>query len=150
MVALYPLPRSGHGAIAVKHGICASGAVHLLSLNSVRLASDTTNPTTTTCDGPPTVRGGSLCDACLCPGFGLDRGPSPLVPMTSAVALLAVVFLLALLVWANARARLLKIGILDGRIVYQDTDRRRNVERPLVSHRVWSQWETGLPRGPIQ
>lgn len=54
--------------------------------------------------------------------------------MTSAVALLAVVFLLALLVWANARARLLKSGILDGRIVYQDTDRRRNVERPLVSH----------------
>ena len=37
--------------------------------------------------------------------------------------------------WANARGRLLKSGILDGRIVYQDTDRRRNVERPLVSHR---------------
>ncbi|MGH9626765.1 MAG: CRISPR-associated protein Cas4 [Bryobacteraceae bacterium] len=55
--------------------------------------------------------------------------------MTSVVALLAVVFLLALLVCANARARLLKSGILDGRIIYQDTDRRRNVERPLVSHR---------------
>src|SRR5690606_25646761 len=54
--------------------------------------------------------------------------------MTSAVALLAVVFLLALLVWANARARLLTSGTLDGRIVDQDTDRRRNVERPLMSH----------------
>ncbi len=55
--------------------------------------------------------------------------------MTLAVALLAVVFLVALLVWANARTRLLKSGILEGRIVYQDTDRRRNVERPLVSRR---------------
>jgi len=83
----------------------------------------------------PTVCSCSLCDACLRPGFALDRRPSPLVPMTLAVALLAVVLLLALLVWANARTRLLKSGILEGRIVYQDTDRRRNVEHPLVSHR---------------
>lgn len=55
--------------------------------------------------------------------------------MTSAIAILALVFLVALLMWANARRRLLKSGILEGRIVYQDTDRRRNVERPLVSHR---------------
>jgi CRISPR-associated exonuclease Cas4 len=54
--------------------------------------------------------------------------------MTLAVALLALVFLLALVVWANARRRLLKRGILEGHIVYQDTDRRRNVVRPLVSH----------------
>ena len=70
--------------------------------------------------------------------------------MTSAIAILTVVFLVALLVWANARRRLLKSGILEGRIVYQDTDRRRNVERPLVSHRVWPERETGLPRGPIE
>lgn len=55
--------------------------------------------------------------------------------MTSAIAILALVFLIALLLWANARRRLLNGGILEGRIVYQDTDRRRNVERPLVSHR---------------
>ncbi len=55
--------------------------------------------------------------------------------MTSAIAILALVFLIALLLWANARRRLLNAGILEGRIVYQDTDRRRNVERPLVSHR---------------
>lgn len=54
--------------------------------------------------------------------------------MTSAIAILTVVFLVALHVWANARRRLLKSGILEGRIVYQDTDRRRNVERPLISH----------------
>jgi len=55
--------------------------------------------------------------------------------MTSAIAILALVFMVALLLWANARRRLLNSGILEGRIVYQDTDRRRNVERPLVSHR---------------
>jgi CRISPR-associated exonuclease Cas4 len=55
--------------------------------------------------------------------------------MTYAIAILALVFVVALLVRANARRRLLKSGILDGRIVYQDTDRRRNVERPLISHR---------------
>ena len=83
----------------------------------------------------PTVRGCSLCDGCLCRGFGLDRGSSPLAQMISAMAVLALVFLVALLVWANARRRLLNGGIPEGRIVYQDTDRRRNVERPLVSHR---------------
>jgi CRISPR-associated exonuclease Cas4 len=55
--------------------------------------------------------------------------------MTSAFAILALAFMLALLLCANARRRLLNSGILEGRIVYQDTDRRRNVERPLVSHR---------------
>lgn len=55
--------------------------------------------------------------------------------MTFAIAILALIFLVALLVCANARGRLLKSGVLEGRIVYQDTDRRRNVERALVSHR---------------
>jgi CRISPR-associated exonuclease Cas4 len=55
--------------------------------------------------------------------------------MTAPIAILAVVFLVALSVWANARTRLLKCGILEGRIVYQDTDRRCSVERPLLSHR---------------
>ena len=55
--------------------------------------------------------------------------------MTAPIAILAVVFLFALLVWANARRRLLKCGFLEGRIVYQDTDRRCSVERPLLSHR---------------
>jgi len=43
--------------------------------------------------------------------------------------------MVALLLCANARRLLLNSGILEGRIVYQDTDRRSNVERPLVSHR---------------
>lgn len=55
--------------------------------------------------------------------------------MTFAIAILALVFLVALLVWANAHRRLLTSGIPEGRVVYQDTDRRRSVERPLVSHR---------------
>lgn len=55
--------------------------------------------------------------------------------MTFAIAILALVFLVALLVRADARRRLLISGMLEGRIVYQDTDRRRNVERPLISHR---------------
>lgn len=82
----------------------------------------------------PTVRGCTLCNGRLCPGVGLDRSSSPRAQMTSAIAILALAFLVALLVWANARRRLLKSGILQGRIVYQDTDRRRNVERPLISH----------------
>jgi CRISPR-associated exonuclease Cas4 len=55
--------------------------------------------------------------------------------MTAPIAILAVMFLVALLVYANARRRLLKCGILGGRIVYQDADRRCSVERPLLSHR---------------
>jgi hypothetical protein len=43
------------------------------------------------------------------------------------------VFLLALLIWARARSQIEQSGIPDGRVVYQDTDRRRNIERPLVS-----------------
>jgi len=54
-------------------------------------------------------------------------------PMTFAIPVLGTVFLMALLMWARARRQIQQSGIPDGRVVYQDTDRRRNVERPLVS-----------------
>ena len=54
-------------------------------------------------------------------------------PLTIAFAVLGMVFLSALLMWARARRQIEHSGIPDGRVVYQDTDRRRNVERPLVS-----------------
>ncbi len=54
-----------------------------------------------------------------------------MVPLT---LILGVVFLLALLVWAHACRRILQSGV-SGRVVYQDTDRRRAIERPLVSFR---------------
>ena len=54
-------------------------------------------------------------------------------PMTIAFAVLGMVFLVALLMWARARQQIRQSGIPNGRIVYQDTDRRHNVERPLVS-----------------
>jgi len=53
--------------------------------------------------------------------------------MTIEFAVLGVVFFVALLMWARARQQMRQSGIPDGRVVYQDTDRRHNVERPLVS-----------------
>jgi CRISPR-associated exonuclease Cas4 len=53
--------------------------------------------------------------------------------MTFTIPVLGMVFLMALLMWARTRRQILQSGIPDGRVVYQDTDRRRNVERPLVS-----------------
>ena len=53
--------------------------------------------------------------------------------MTLAFAVLGMVFLIALLMWARAHRQIQQSGIPDGRVVCQDTDRRRNVERPLVS-----------------
>ena len=53
--------------------------------------------------------------------------------MTIAFAVLGMVFLMSLLMWARARRQIQRSGIPNGRVVYQDTDRRRNVERPLVS-----------------
>ena len=53
--------------------------------------------------------------------------------MTIAFAALGMVFLAALLMWTRARQQIRQSGIPDGRVVYQDTDRRHNVERPLVS-----------------
>lgn len=56
-----------------------------------------------------------------------------MVPMTSAILVLGGVFLLALFVWAHARQRILQSGVPDGRVVSQDTDRRRDLQCPLVS-----------------
>ena len=54
-------------------------------------------------------------------------------PMTFTIPVLCTVFLMALLMWARARRHIRQSGVPDGRVVYQDTDRRRNVERALVS-----------------
>ena len=53
--------------------------------------------------------------------------------MTSAILVLGGVFLRALFVWVHTRRKILQSGVPDGRIVSQDTDRRRDLERPLVS-----------------
>ena len=58
-----------------------------------------------------------------------------MVPMTSAILVLSGVFLLAVFVWVSTRRKILQSGVPDGRIVSQDTDRRRHLERPLVSSR---------------
>ena len=54
-------------------------------------------------------------------------------PMTLTIPVLCTVFLMALLMWARARRHIRQSGVPDGGVVYQDTDRRRNVERALVS-----------------
>jgi len=51
-------------------------------------------------------------------------------PMTFAIPVLGMVFLVALLMSARARRQILQSGTPAGRVVYQDTDRRRNVEYP--------------------
>ena len=53
--------------------------------------------------------------------------------MTFTIPVLCTVFLMALLMWARARRHIRQSGVPDGRVVYQDTDQRRNVERALVS-----------------
>ena len=54
-------------------------------------------------------------------------------PMVAVVLLLAIVFLLALLVWVRAVRRIARSGVPLGRVISQDTDRRRALHRPLVS-----------------
>ena len=54
-------------------------------------------------------------------------------PLTFTIPVLCTVFLMALLMWARARRHIRQNGVPDGRVVYQDTDQRRNVERALVS-----------------
>ena len=51
------------------------------------------------------------------------------------VALLAIAFLLALLVWVHAGRRIARSGVPVGRVISQDADRRRALHRPLVSLR---------------
>ena len=55
--------------------------------------------------------------------------------MIAAALLVAVVFLLAVLVWFRANRELARRGIPEGRIVSQDAGRRHKVHRPLVSLR---------------
>ena len=56
-------------------------------------------------------------------------------PMVTAVPLLAIAFLLALLVWVHAVRRIARSGVPAGRVISQDADRRRGLHRPLVSLR---------------
>jgi CRISPR-associated exonuclease Cas4 len=51
------------------------------------------------------------------------------------ITVLIVIIFIAVLVWACANAHIVQSGIPGGRIVLQDTDRRRPVARPLVSRR---------------
>ena len=55
--------------------------------------------------------------------------------MTFTIPILCMVFLMALLMWARARRHIRQSGVPDGRVVCQDADRRRDLERPLVSPR---------------
>jgi len=55
--------------------------------------------------------------------------------MVTLAFLLAFAFVLALLVWAQAGRKIARSGIPEGRLVFQDADRRRALRRPLVSFR---------------
>jgi CRISPR-associated exonuclease Cas4 len=57
------------------------------------------------------------------------------LPMVAMVFLLAIAFVLALLVWVHAGRIIAGSGIPEGRIVSQDSDRRRELHRPLMSLR---------------
>jgi CRISPR-associated exonuclease Cas4 len=55
--------------------------------------------------------------------------------MTLAAFVLTILFVLAFIVWTTANHRISRIGLADGRVVYQDVERRRRLARPLVSFR---------------
>jgi CRISPR-associated exonuclease Cas4 len=55
--------------------------------------------------------------------------------MMPAAFVLTILFVWAFLVWANANHRISRIGLPDGRVVYQDVERRHTLARPLVSLR---------------
>jgi CRISPR-associated exonuclease Cas4 len=55
--------------------------------------------------------------------------------MMPAAFVLIILFVLAFLVWTTANHRISRIGVPEGRVVYQDVDRRRTLARPLVSLR---------------
>src|ERR1035441_1326229 len=82
---------------------------------------------------PPAAGGSEHRHACLRSDSHCAWDFPLMDPMTIAFAVLGMVFLMALLMWARARRQIQRSGIPNGRVVYQDTDRRRNVERPLVS-----------------
>lgn len=82
---------------------------------------------------PPAAGGSEHRHACLRSDPHYARDFPPIDPMTFAIPFLGMVSLMALLMWARARRQILQSGIPDGRVVYQDTDWRRYVERSLVS-----------------
>ena len=49
--------------------------------------------------------------------------------------LIVIIFFIAVLAWARANTHVVRSGIPGGRIILQDTDRRRPVAHPLVSRR---------------
>jgi hypothetical protein len=55
--------------------------------------------------------------------------------MMHAAFVLTILFVLAFLVWATANHRISCIGLPDGRVVYEDVERRRMLAWPLVSVR---------------
>ena len=55
--------------------------------------------------------------------------------MMAAAFVLTILFVLAFLVWTTANHRISRTGLPDGRVVYQDVERRRTLVRPLVSLR---------------
>ena len=57
------------------------------------------------------------------------------LPMVTLTFLLAFAFVLALLVWAHAVRKIARTGIPEGRLVFQDADRRLELHRPLMSLR---------------
>ncbi len=79
---------------------------------------------------PPAAGGSDHHHGCLRSDPDYPRNFPLMDPLTIAFAVLGMVFLSALLMWARARRQIEHSGIPDGRVVYQDTDRRRNVERP--------------------
>jgi CRISPR-associated exonuclease Cas4 len=55
--------------------------------------------------------------------------------MMPAAFVLTILFVLAFVVWTNANHRISRIGLPEGRVVYQDVERHRTLARPLVSLR---------------
>ena len=49
--------------------------------------------------------------------------------------LLTVIFLVALLAWVRANARIAQSGVPAGRVIFQDADRHHPLARPLISRR---------------
>ena len=57
------------------------------------------------------------------------------LPMVAMVFVLAIAFVLALIVWVHAGRKIARSGIPEGRLLFQDADRRHELQQPLVSLR---------------
>lgn len=55
--------------------------------------------------------------------------------MTPSAFFVGFLFVLAVLVWANARRRIANSGLPAGHVAYQDAGRRHKLARPLISRR---------------